>query len=409
MRTAFYNNAITHTEVLISSPFFSYPDIIKEVLENNNDCNFKMIVRLSPATPYDGLNKLINCENVLIRFFTSQKFHSKIYIFPEKCAIIGSANLTKSGFESNSEACVEIDINDCRFDEITKLFYTYWDQAEVLTTERLSEYEKIYKLFGKSESSLENKIIEYFGDSHPQEGVSVDKKHKSYEKLYLEHYRRTYQNFYHAFKIVYKKYEDFGQRQHPEDIVPLRIEIDQFFSYVREIHATGDKWKEAPLLTNEKLELHLKQLLEKWFTRRWEYLDTYIPEHIKIINNVLHSKESINCSTYDQIYDALDVCHSIHDRYRFYKGGAKTQRETIMENNKFEKIKFSLSYLLHGDDEFVTRMGKCIFDHKYSINGIGRSGIQELLGWVNKENIPICNGRTVKALRYIGFKITTHE
>lgn len=78
-----------------------------------------------------------------------------------------------------------------------------------------------------------------------------------------------------------------------------------------------------------------------------------------------------------------------------------------MNNNDIERMRFTLSYLLYGDEEFIIRMGKCIFDNKYNLYGIGRSGIQELLGWVNKENIPICNGRTVKALRYIGFNITT--
>lgn len=48
-------------------------------------------------------------------------------------------------------------------------------------------------------------------------------------------------------------------------------------------------------------------------------------------------------------------------------------------------------------------MGNCIFDESYAVKEFGRSAIQELLGWVNKENIPICNGRTVKVLRYLGF------
>lgn len=50
-------------------------------------------------------------------------------------------------------------------------------------------------------------------------------------------------------------------------------------------------------------------------------------------------------------------------------------------------------------------MGNCIFNPEYKLNEFGRSAVQELLGWVNKEGIPICNGRTVKALRYLGFNV----
>lgn len=407
IRNAFYNSAINNCEVLISSPFFSYSEIINEILNINTHCKFKIIVRLGPATSPDALQKIIHFDNILIRYFTSQKFHSKIYIFPEKSAIIGSANLTNQGFQSNNEVCVELDISDYRFDEITKLFYTYWDQAEVLTNERLHTYATLFKLHGKPEHELEKIIIDKFGESHPKEGISVNKKPKSYEKSYLEHYRRTYQHFHQAFKVVCNIYKAFDKRHHPENIVPLRIEIDQFFSFVREIHATGEKWLNAPILPQNDLELHLKNLLQEWFSLRWKYLDTYIPNHIEIINNALSSKDKIYNSTYDQIYTALDVCHSIHDRFRFFNGGEETQKEQIMNKNNIERMRYSLSYLLYGDEEFITRMGKCIFDDKYTLHGIGRSGIQELLGWVNKEDIPICNGRTVKALRYIGFDITT--
>jgi hypothetical protein len=50
-------------------------------------------------------------------------------------------------------------------------------------------------------------------------------------------------------------------------------------------------------------------------------------------------------------------------------------------------------------------MGTCIFSPEYKLNQFGRSAVQELLGWVNKEGIPICNSRTVKALRFFGYNI----
>lgn len=50
-------------------------------------------------------------------------------------------------------------------------------------------------------------------------------------------------------------------------------------------------------------------------------------------------------------------------------------------------------------------MAACIFDEDYKLDEFGRAAVQELYGWVNTENVPICNGRTVKALRYLGCKV----
>jgi hypothetical protein len=63
-----------------------------------------------------------------------------------------------------------------------------------------------------------------------------------------------------------------------------------------------------------------------------------------------------------------------------------------------------LSHLLFGSDDFATRMGECIFDPNLSLHHFGRSCVQELYGWINTE-APVCNGRTVKALRYLGFDV----
>ena len=31
--------------------------------------------------------------------------------------------------------------------------------------------------------------------------------------------------------------------------------------------------------------------------------------------------------------------------------------------------------------------------------------VQETYGWVNSEDVPICNGRTLKSLRSLGFNV----
>ena len=35
----------------------------------------------------------------------------------------------------------------------------------------------------------------------------------------------------------------------------------------------------------------------------------------------------------------------------------------------------------------------------------GRSAVQEFYGWMNSNNIPICNTRSFKALRFLGYDV----
>ncbi|WP_198927158.1 hypothetical protein [Vibrio cyclitrophicus] len=73
-----------------------------------------------------------------------------------------------------------------------------------------------------------------------------------------------------------------------------------------------------------------------------------------------------------------------------------------MTNHKLRK---TLCYLLYGTGDIVTRMSNCIHDSEYELNEFGPANVQELIGWSNKENLPVINGRTTKVLRYFGFEV----
>jgi hypothetical protein len=46
-----------------------------------------------------------------------------------------------------------------------------------------------------------------------------------------------------------------------------------------------------------------------------------------------------------------------------------------------------------------------IFNPAYKLNEFGRPNVQELIGWINREELPVVNGRTTKVLRYFGFDV----
>jgi len=402
VRNAFYNNLQGVTDVFIASPFFSYSDLVEEILKKG--CFVRLIIKLGPATTPSALQRLINQKNIHIRYFTSPAFHSKLYIFGDNVSLVGSANLTQSGMNTNSEICVEIPREDEAFDNLLLLFQSYWNQATPLDQTLLDNYSKLFDTYSnKAENSFEKNVKDQFGDVVPASGIA-EKPKPSKEQIYLSGYQRTYQEFLTAFAEVKEIYQSDSRRQQPEEILPLRIEIDLFLSYVRENFTKGDSYKDEPFRNGDDRKSFVKSRLEKWFGERHSYLDDKVPLLIPRIQR-LFSVESIEKSTLNEIIDALDVCHSFHDRLRFFEGGHDKHIEVFMKGNDFKQIKKVILYLLHGKDNYVTRMGNCIFAPEYKLNQFGRSGVQELLGWVNKEEIPICNGRTVKALRYLGYKV----
>lgn len=403
IRNGFYNNLDGVIDVSLASPFFTNSDLVKEILERGR--TVRLIVVLCPATSPTELQRIINCKNIHIRYFTSNKFHSKLYIFGDKTALVGSANLTQSGMNSNSEICVEVPRSDDAFDTLVLLFQSYWTQAEALDEQALIKFSKLFKGYCKTgESALEAKIKEQFGEVVPVEGIVVGKKKPTKDKIFLSDYKRTYQEFLSAFKEVREIYVTDGRRQHPEGMVPVRIEIDQFLSFIREYHAKGDSYQNEPLRNEYDRIEFVKSKLNEWFNQRWTYLDEKIPLHLPRLRR-LASIEDIERASFEEIGDAVAVCHSFYDRKRFFSGGHTTHLEEFRKSNDLKQIKKVLGYLLYGKDDYITRMGNCIFTPEFKLNQFGRSGVQELLGWVNKEDIPICNSRTVKALRYLGYKV----
>lgn len=366
------------------------------------------MVRLGPATPAEALRRISKSPNVHIRFFTSSKFHSKLYIFGDRCALVGSANLTQSGLQSNREIALLISQQQPEFDELVSLFQSYWNEAHVLDHVRLKQYLSIWASRSQAkspESQLEERVIESFGDVAPYQGVQIGMAGASADQLFLEDYRRTYQEFLQAFRELEAIYEQDGRRQQPR--LPLRIEIDQFFSFVREQHCPGERFLDAPVRSVNDRRALIEGLIGEWHQHRWEWLEEQVVGGFPLINKRLGTKEAIAAASMDAIIDALEVCHSFHEQLRFRLGGAPTVRTDFAESNDLQRVKRTLTFLLHGNGSFVDRMGAAIFDPSFKLAMVGRSVAQELFGWVNQENIPICNGRTIKSLRFLGYDLPT--
>jgi hypothetical protein len=139
--------------------------------------------------------------------------------------------------------------------------------------------------------------------------------------------------------------------------------------------------------------------------RNKAFEERIVPINYPLIYNVFKSPDSIEQSNAGEIVDALCVLHSFHDRLRFYKGGLDTLIEEFSTSNDISQIKKTITYLLYGKGDIIKRMSDCIYNDEFKLNAFGQSNVQELIGWINKENLPVINGRTTKVLRYFGFDV----
>ena len=403
LRRAFHDLANGVSSVRLASPFFSYAKAIEGLAQR---ASVYLVVRLGPATSARELGKVLEMTTAQVRYFTSSHFHTKLYLFGTKVALVGSANLTDAGMQSNREATVTISGSGPDFEELSALYESYWNEAHVLDADRLDRYAAICREHPRArrDDELTQALVGEFGLVLPSGGIQTGVQSPSKEKLYLEDYRRGYQLFEAAFRELRDVYEAADIRRAPE--LPLRIEIDQFINYVRDLHCGGDTYETAPLREPEDRKRFAAGLLEAWRTADWPYMHETIIPNYRIVVDRLGSPRTINDATGEELLEALEVCHAFKGRFRHFRGGLPTLRKDFLAQ-PHERIRRSLLHLIHSPEPYIDRMGALIFDSHFKLRECGSSVIQELLGWVNQDEVPICNRRTRMVLRFIGHDVPT--
>jgi hypothetical protein len=392
-------------DVYIATAFFTHHEIVSELIEKG--CKVYIVFRLGfPTNPY-AIDRIRNLPKVQIRFFTGHSFHPKLYIFGDQTALVGSANLTNSALQSNQEIVVSVNSPDERLEDLMSIFEDYWIEAEVLNESTLEKYRSLFNKtsehVGKLEA-LESQVLMALGDTAPS-NINRGSIKRSKSSLFLSSFQRSYQECVSAFEIIRQTYIASGYRKCPS--LPLRIEIDSFISFVREKVAFGESWSASPIRNEIDQESTISSLVEEWRTTEWPHFEQTIAlVRYPLLNQVFESPETVLKSSDSELFDALCTLHSFHDRFRFYSGGLPTWKNHFPTCNDPVHTRETLSYIVFGKDSAVERMANAIFDSRYKLNEFGRANIQELLGWCNREELPIINGRTTKVLRFFGSNVS---
>ena len=229
---------------------------------------------------------------------------------------------------------------------------------------------------------------------------------QSKKNIFIDDFRRTYQEFLEAYNVIKDVYLSVGKRKHTDDEIPLRLEIDSFVSFVRERHAQRNKWKETPIIAGEKQKKMIRDLVDEWHETHWSHFeDTVVKITYPRFEKTFPAPDTIRNADDDTIIGGLRVLHSFHDSLRFFKGGFQTLANSFLKKNDAKKIRDSIEYLLFGRDDIEIRMANLIYDPAYSLSEFGRANVQELVGWSNPQDLPVVNGRTTKVMRYFGFDV----
>ncbi len=399
-RHEFYNHKDYNVDIAVA--FFSSSDLVNELLKNQ--CRIRLIIRLAPGTNPINLREIINKPGLEIRYYTGKNFHPKLYVFQDKI-IIGSSNLTKGGTLYNQEINISIDRNDKRFDKLKNLFNSYWDEAIPLNTEILDEYIRIINEYNEKIKNIENEFDIEINDYIPQKEYSDSLKKAEITNYFSpeveKYFSKEYDSFLKQHEILEEIYKDTNLRLFKENELPLRLEIDQFISWVKEKKYSQDKDFDPRVLHIKNVREIIPPLMREFINSDYNRKIWEVNNFNKISSN-FKNKETIAQLTYEKLFDTLLIINAFREHMERF---VKNAQEKFFVMNKENNVKNKISTLLFGKDDFRLRLVHAI-NKSPKVSHMNQSSYKELLGWVNRENIPICNDRTLKTMNWLGFNIT---
>lgn len=413
----FFMNAGQYPRLgLLAAPFFTTNDPIKALTDKG--CDVRLIVRFSPITTPEALWSAHKNPRVTTRYFTSAKFHTKLYIIDD-IALVGSANLTDSGLKANRELSVLLRRDrDEAFYALPGLFDDLWNDADVLGEVELREYEKAFKSKEKpeDEEAFETFIHKFVKPSAPK-SIVVGSEKKSKERAFIQGFRRKYDEILvpaHNEILGAAQQHGFGRPEYAGQ--DPQIEMGRFLGWLRLTQGSGDGWRQTSLLSDPKERA--ARIAE--YVQLWQSTDDtvkgdmyYAADEIENIANIrtyLCDPDELERLSFDDLFRHLTGCHAFLERLRFVSkdigqdlSGLERLRIDFQKKNPREAVVRTIRYLLAGSGNEIERAYDCIFG-TYKLIGFGEACVMELLGWGDAKRPPF-NNRSIRGIRLLGFDV----
>lgn len=389
IRNAFYVQ--TGCAISFASPFYSYPDIIHDLIRA--DCKIRLLVTFSSATTPNALRSIVNERAVDVRFMPIGSFHTKLYLFGNEYALVGSSNLTNNGLNTNKEVCVKIPAANPAFSQLCQLFESYWSlpDAKTLTPSSLAEYERVYNQ--PSPEDGDNSRDKRIGRAFPWSPASPT---TALPRVVQDTIRKQ-QNFLQGFRQLSHLYEDSGIRRNHR--VPLNLEIDQFLSFVYtgNNRATGWSAPDASRLPN---------YLAAWKTAKAPFLMEKAAPTLDELREFFGTPHRLRERSPTEIAKVLTLCHAVRDRERHFDGGLPGFISKFARANRnANELHRKLDYLLRGEGDYIVRIARCAKNGPDKIHEAGDATLGELYGWLNSADAPIFNNRSLETIEHLGLML----
>lgn len=378
-------------QIDIATAFFTESDLIKKWSEQ--DIRINLLVSLRPPTNFYSLKKLQSAKNVEMNFLGNE-FHSKFILFYKEDyiigAILGSSNFTSGGLVNNTETNIYSEDKKI-LKGLEKHFHELIDHSSLLQPTDLDEFEQIFKNWVKRQKK-ENAELKKFKRKITANRTKRNKKPR------ISKIAKQYFEYWKIVNEIRDLVKDIAKKEHPN--IPSYLILDHFWHYIKVFW-----FKEKGITLTEKNQ---KQIIPKLFKDyiKWhkEFEEDNYPNYMaKLSKNVFKvylSKKNINKLTESQAREIFGGLHS--SRMPIQRFNAD---DLFIALNGMPKIRKSLNYLIHSNDEMDLRIHNLINNPEYKLEKLGTSGIQELNGWTKPKKYPIRNKKADDAIKILGYNL----
>lgn len=205
-------------------------EFVTNEIKKQSDSRIRFLVGIDMPTPPDALQKLYDLslvENLEVRLATnSNYFHPKVYIFENKhktVTIIGSANCTSPGLETNTEMSYKVtDIEDNK--QLIKWFDDLFLESTQISIDWLEGYKEAFEKRKKNEKE-ESKLAKKQKQKAAQAELIILEEQKELIATLKKHKKSKEYN-----KIVEQRADAVENLRSSLDYPNfVKIDIDAFF------------------------------------------------------------------------------------------------------------------------------------------------------------------------------------
>ena len=375
-------------DLRVISPFFTFHKPLLECVRRGT--HIRVVTTLEFPTHPASLQAILAEMEVS---YHPEKLHSKIYLFNRNdepfAALIGSSNITQAGFTTNLEANIWI-TEPAVLAEVKAEVELIYQESIVLEPIDIDRYRRHYLALKDDYKELER----------AQEKFKALRKVKTTPiHLKVSKDAKEYQQFWTFADQVCALVGDHSENVWPQ--VPVYLAVDHFWHWIK------TEWEgfteDASGRDHAWRAIHIPQLYQRyidWVELSDSQYTRTLPQKASYFANLLTGDLShLLEQDFQNIYRSM---HCGANRAQRFKAHQKFSQE-----NDLKKIRAALHYLLFSEDPIMIRINALLKDPKFRLKQFGRSGIQELIGWVHYQKMPIRNTKADEAVTSLGFIFST--